>query len=275
MGLVGRAPRMGQWPDAFPPARHPQRSGHRRYRRAGGARRRRCPRRRDHRGRSPRRCHGRRRDRRRRPGGHAGVRGHPHALRRPGDLGPRAGPVERARRDLAGHGQLRRRLRPGAPDPGAARLADRDARRGRGHPRDRPRRGSGVGLGDVPRLPRRPRPAPLRPRRRHARHARPAAGLRDGRAGRRPDGVADRRRAGGDGRRRARRCARRRPRVHDQPHLRPPDPRRRPPGYPVLQRGRAAGADRRDGRDRGGRRADDLRRLPEHRRRRSPARRWP
>ena len=39
----------------------------------------------------------------------------------------------------------------------------------------------------------------LRPRRRHARHARPAAGLRDGRAGRRPHGVANRRRAGGDG----------------------------------------------------------------------------
>ena len=64
--------------------------------------------------------------------------------------------------------------------------------------------------------------------------------------------------------------ARRRPRLHDQPHVRPPHARRRPAGHPVLQRGRAAGARRGDGRDRRGRRADDLRRLPEHRRRLRP-----
>ena len=62
------------------------------------------------------------------------------------------------------------------------------------------RRGPAVGLGDVPRLPRRARPSPLRGRRRHPRRPRPAAGVRDGRARRRPQRGADRRRAAGDGR---------------------------------------------------------------------------
>ncbi len=44
-----------------------------------------------------------------------GLRRHPHPLRRPGDLGRAAGAVELARRDDGGDGQLRRRLRAGAP----------------------------------------------------------------------------------------------------------------------------------------------------------------
>ena len=57
---------------------------------------------------------GRRGDRRRRPAGHPGLRRHPHALRRAGDVGRAHDAVELARRDDGGHGQLRRRLRTGA-----------------------------------------------------------------------------------------------------------------------------------------------------------------
>ena len=44
---------------------------------------------------------------------HARLRRHPHALRRPGHVGPDAHPVELARRDHARDGQLRRGLRAG------------------------------------------------------------------------------------------------------------------------------------------------------------------
>ena len=61
-----------------------------------------------------------------------------------------------ARRDLAGHGQLRRGLRPRRAGP--PRLADRAHGGRRGHPRHRPGRGHRLGVGDLPRVPRRPRP---------------------------------------------------------------------------------------------------------------------
>ena len=76
---------------------------------------------------------GARGDRRRRPAGHAGLRRHPHPLRRPGHVGLVPGPLELARRDHGGDGQLRRRLRAGAAGRArAAHLADGGRR---GHPR--------------------------------------------------------------------------------------------------------------------------------------------
>ena len=117
------------------------------------------------------------------PAGDPGLRRSPHPLRRPGHLGPAAGPVVPPRGDHRGHGQLRRRLRPGGPGP--PRLAHRHDGRRRGHPRHRPARGPAVGLGVVPRVPRRPRPPTPDHRRGHPPAPRRPAGLRDGRAGRR------------------------------------------------------------------------------------------
>ena len=63
----------------------------------------------------------------------AGIRRHPHPLRRPGQLGQPAGAVERSRRDHRRRRQLRRRLRPGAA--GQRGLADRADGGCRGHSR--------------------------------------------------------------------------------------------------------------------------------------------
>ena len=85
-----------------------------------------------------------------------GLRRHPHALRRPGHLGPDAVAVELARRHDAGHGQLRRRLRPGRRPTKREWLIGADGGR-RGHPRHRAARGHPLGVGDLPRVPRRAR----------------------------------------------------------------------------------------------------------------------
>ena len=140
--------------------------------------RRRRQRRRDHRGRRRRRPRPPHRRRRRRAGD-AGLRRHPHPLRRPGVLGQAGHAVVVARRDDGRHGQLRRRLRPGAPGHrGRARRADGGRR---GHPRHRAARGHPVGLGVLRRVPRRDRHALQRRRRRPDPPRRPAL-LRDGRA---------------------------------------------------------------------------------------------
>ena len=73
-----------------------------------------------HRGRRPRR-----------PRAGAGLHRHPHPLRRPDPVGRRPHPVELARGDQRGHGQLRLRRR---PDPARAPRHDRaHARERRGH----------------------------------------------------------------------------------------------------------------------------------------------
>ena len=87
-------------------------------------------------------------------------------------------PVVLARRHHRGDGQLRRRLRPGAPRPGG--LAHRAHGGRRGHPRHRAQRGHHLGLGDLPRVPRRARFHAARRRRRHAGAARRGARVRDG-----------------------------------------------------------------------------------------------
>ena len=94
--------------------------------------------------------------RRRRPAGHAGVGGHPHPLRRTGDVGRGPGPEQLARGHHPGDRQLRRRLRPGPSRP--ARLAHRTDGGGGGHPRHGAVRGHQLGLGELPPVPRRPRP---------------------------------------------------------------------------------------------------------------------
>ncbi len=76
----------------------------------------------------------------------------PHPLRWPGDLGSGNGPIELARRDHGGDGQLRGRLCPRRAGP--ARMADRADGRGGGHPRHRARRRDEVELGNLPRIPR-------------------------------------------------------------------------------------------------------------------------
>ena len=136
-------------------------------------------------------------DRRRRPARHPGVRRHPHALRRAGHVGRAHGAVELARGDHGRHGQLRRRLR-----PGAARCALPSHfldGRGRGHPRRRARRGDRLVLGELRRLPHRRGAAPARHRPVRAAPPRCTASVRHGRAGR-----ATR---GGDTRRTPRPCA--------------------------------------------------------------------
>src|SRR5918996_1004379 len=113
-------------------------------------------RRRAHRRRGPDRRPGPPRDRRGRPGGDPRVRRHPHALRRPGHLGPGGLAVQLARRHHRGDGQLRGGVRPGAPRP--PRLADPAHGGRRGHSRHGPGRGHHLELGDVPRVPGRARP---------------------------------------------------------------------------------------------------------------------
>ena len=87
--------------------------------RAGRHRRRRDRGRPDRRGRHVR-GPGAAHDRRARRARDAGLRRHPHALRRPGRVGRGAGAVVAARRDDVRDGQLRRRLRAGAPGREAA-----------------------------------------------------------------------------------------------------------------------------------------------------------
>ena len=88
-----------------------------------------------------------------------------------------------ARRHHRGDGQLRRGLRAGRRR--SPRLADRaDGGRG-GHPRLGHDRGHHVGVDELPGVPRRRRAPAQGARRRRADRPRPAAGLRDGRAGRR------------------------------------------------------------------------------------------
>ena len=116
-------------------------------------------------------------------------------------------------------GQLRRRVRAGAP--GRREVADQPDGGRRGHPRHRARRGHRLELGDVPRVPRRARPARVRHRRRRAGVARRGARVRDGGAGR-GQRTGQPRRDRGDGRHRAGsgggRCAR----LLDVAHARPP-----------------------------------------------------
>ena len=144
-----------------------------------------------------RRRRGTRGDRRDRHDRHAGLRRHPHPLRRPGDLGSHALAVGMARRDHAGDGQLRRRVRARGRRP--ARLAHGPDGRRRGDPARRARRGPALGLGDVPRVPRRHRRDAEDGRRRRADPARPAARVRDARA-RHPQRARDPRRDRAHGR---------------------------------------------------------------------------
>ena len=146
-------------------------------------------------------------DRRRRRARHAGLRRHPHPLRRPGHLGRAAPALVVARRHHRGHGQLRRRLRPGAASdherlielmegvediPGAALHEGLDW-------------GWRASPSTSTRVDRRPHDIDFAAQVPHA----AAAALRHGRAGRRPRGG---RHAGGDRRDgRARRRGRRRP----------------------------------------------------------------
>ena len=114
----------------------------------------------------------------RRPRRDAGLRRHPHPLRRPGLLGQAGHTVVVARRDDGCHGQLWRRLRTrAAGDGGRARRPDGGRR---GHPGHRPARGHPVGVGDVRAVPRHDRHA-LQRRRRRPDAPRRAALLRDGR----------------------------------------------------------------------------------------------
>ena len=95
--------------------------------------------RRAHRRGRPRRRRRDARHRRRRRARHAGLRRHPHPLRRPGHVGRASPAVGVARRHHRRHGQLRRRLRAGAP--ARPRPADRADGGRRGHPRRRAPRG--------------------------------------------------------------------------------------------------------------------------------------
>ena len=76
-----------------------------------------------------------------------GLRRRAHPLRRPGHVGPAPHAVVLARRDHRGARQLRRRLRAGRAR--SSRVAHRADGGCRGHPRQRPLRGHGVGLGDA------------------------------------------------------------------------------------------------------------------------------
>ena len=96
----------------------------------------------------------RRGDRRPRPGGDAGLRRHPHPLRRPGDLGRAHAALVLARGDHGGDGQLRRRLR-ALPARRPRPAGPADGRR-RGHPLPGADRGPAVELGELSRLSRRP-----------------------------------------------------------------------------------------------------------------------
>ena len=165
----------------------------------------------------------------------------------------RARAVELARRDDGRDGQLRRRLRAGAP--GRPRAADRADGGRRGHPRRGAARGPDVGLAE--RSPSTSttstrKPARHRPRRPGA--PRRAAPARDGRAGRQPR-AGDARRHRGDGRPGPRGRRRRRPRLHDVAHAEPPQQPRRADAD-ADRRGRRADRHRRGARrDRQGRAA--------------------
>ena len=137
--------------------------------------------------------------------------------------GPRAPPVELARRHVDRHGQLWCRLRAGQTRP--ARLADRPDGRCRGHSRHRARRGHDVGLGELSRISRRARGAAADDRHRDAGAARRGARVRHGRA-RRGERGGDAGRRRGDGGDRRGRAHRRRARLHDEPHRPPPGDRR-------------------------------------------------
>lgn len=129
---------------------HPRRTAHGRARRRAPGGGHRGARRADRRDRQHRAGRGRR-DRRARQDRHARVRRHPYALRRADHLEFPPGPVQLARRDHGGDGQLRGRVRAGAR--GRSRQSDRaDGRRG-GHPGRGAARRPGLGLGNVSRLP--------------------------------------------------------------------------------------------------------------------------
>ena len=177
-------------------------------------------------------------DRRGGPAGHPGLRGHPHALRRPGHVGIAHRAVVLARRDHRGDGQLRRRLRAGATR--RARPSDRVDGGRRGHSGRRARRRHRLDLGELRRVPRRsgtstPRHRPLR-----ATAPRRPPSLCDGRAGSPPGGgdgggrgghAAPRLRSHGSG------CHR----VHDVAHAEPPHGNGRPDAVAEGGRGRARG----------------------------------
>ena len=164
-------------------------------------------------------------DRCRRPVRDAGLRRHPHPLRRPGDVGLPARPILMARRDHRRDGQLRRRLRPGAQEhPGRRHRADG---RGRGYSRPLPARGSRLDLGKFRRLPH--RAGAPQPRHRflraaaactdaRLRHGRPRAEPGGRESGRHRPDARDRRGCG----------ARRRVRLLHLPHHRAQDAGRRP-----------------------------------------------
>ena len=199
--------------------------------RGGGRRRRRRHHHRRRGGAGP----GTRGDRRRRPARHARVRRHPHPLRRPGHVGLPHDPLELARRDDGRDGQLRRRLRAGAPR--RARPADLAHGGRRGHPRRGARRGHRLDVGELRRIPRRRRAAPPRHRPVRAAPPRRAAPLRHGGAGR-PPGGCDGGGRGGHAQPGDRGHAGRRHRVLDVAHAEPPHGEWRPDAV-------AAGAGRR------------------------------
>ena len=129
--------------------------------------------------------------------GDAGLRRHPHALRRPGHLGRPLLALVGPWRDDGADGQLRRRLR--ALPAAGSRHADQRHGRRRGHSRAGHARGRAVELAELSRLSRRAVEAAVRHRLCDAGAACAAARLRDGPPRRRPrarDGGGH----GGDGR---------------------------------------------------------------------------
>lgn len=145
-------------------------------RRAAGGRRRRDD-----------RCHGKDRG--------AGLRGHPHPLRRAAQLGQRAGTVQQSRGDDRRGRQLWRRVRAGAA--GQRGVADRADGGRRGHSRDGADRGHHLGLGELRGVPRRDRPTRTVRRLRQPDRPRHGARVRDGGA-RRPQRARHRRGHRGD-----------------------------------------------------------------------------
>ena len=141
---------------------HHERTHRGRHRASGIRRRHRDPGRPDHGGGASRKPHVRcgAGDRRRGSSGHTRFRRHPHALRWAGVLGQAGHAVELAWRHDGRDGELRRRLRSGAPGEGRRSRAVNGERRG--HPRHGAPRGHPVGLGEFWRLPRRDRHAVCR-----------------------------------------------------------------------------------------------------------------
>ena len=135
-----------------------------------------------------RRCHRRGRcaprwrrardDRRDRTGRRPRMGGHPHPLRRTGDMGLAARPVGQPRGHDRGRGQLRSGLRTRSPrERGVARPDDGGRR---GHPRHGALRGHRMVVGDVPRVSRRTRIAAVRHGHRRLRAACATAHVRHG-----------------------------------------------------------------------------------------------